>query len=58
LAFGKGENYSKILVVACWISRMMMWHTGESDRYFKNLSNSNNKANNNDASSSSDKETI
>ena len=39
----KEKDDSKILAIARWISRMMMWHTGEGDRYFKKLSKSNNK---------------
>ena len=45
---GKGEK-SKILAIAQWLLRAMMWRTGEGDRYFKELINSD--ENDNDKSS-------
>jgi len=31
---GRGEQ-SKILAIAQWLMRVMMWRTGEGDHYFK-----------------------
>ncbi len=36
---GKGEDRSKILAIAHWLSRMIMWRSGEGDRYFTSLKN-------------------
>jgi hypothetical protein len=29
---GKGEDRSKIICIAHWLSQMLMWHSGEGDR--------------------------
>ena len=47
---GKGEK-SKILAIAQWLLRVMMWRTGEGDRYFNELRNGND---NHDSSGDSD----
>ena len=36
---GKGGDKSKILAIAQWILRVMMWRTGEGDRYFTEIKN-------------------
>jgi hypothetical protein len=41
---GKGEK-SKILAIAQWLLRVMMWRTGEGDRYFNALRNGNDNHN-------------
>ena len=49
---GKGGDRSKILAIAQWLLRVMMWRTGEGDHYFKVLKNSD--ENDNDDSSDED----
>jgi len=49
---GKGGDRSKILAIAQWLLRVMMWRTGEGDHYFNVLKNSD--ENDNDDSSDED----
>ena len=51
---GKGEK-SKILAIAQWLLRVMMWRTGEGDRYFNELRNGND---NHDSSGDSDDDDV
>ena len=49
---GRGEK-SKILAIAQWLMRVMMW-TGEGDHYFKTLRNSDENQENSDDSDEDD----
>ena len=47
---GRGDK-SKILAIAQWLLRVMMWRTGEGDRFFKDI-----KYGNYDSSDDSDED--
>ena len=50
---GKGEK-SKILEIAMWLLRVMMWRTGEGDRFFNNIRHNNENDDNSDYDSDDD----
>ena len=50
---GRGDK-SKILEIAMWLLRVMMWRTGEGDHFFTNIRHNN--ENDNDDPDSDDKD--
>ena len=50
---GKGEK-SKILKIAMWLLRVMMWRTGEGDHFFNNIRHNNENDDNSDNDSDDD----